>query len=108
VDDGLVTYAWYGQGTRFIDVTDPAHPVQVAYYRPDGGNVWASYNRNGYVYTADQARGVDVLKLETGRGGKVVAAPHMSERQVRFIRDVASTRFAPDPQLGYLCPLPRT
>jgi hypothetical protein len=39
VDGPLVTYAWYGQGTRFLDISDPANPVQIAYYRPDDGNV---------------------------------------------------------------------
>ena len=48
-----MTYAWYGQGTRFLDISNPANPIQVAYYRPDNGNVWASYLHKGYIYTAD-------------------------------------------------------
>jgi hypothetical protein len=104
VDDKLVTYAWYGQGTRFLDISDPTDPRQVAYYRPDGGNVWASYLYKGYVYTADQARGVDVLEL--GHTGREVTARRMSRAQQRFVRRVADRRFAPDPELGWLCPLP--
>ena len=69
VKGSLIAYAWYGQGTRILDISNPEKPIQVAYFRPDGGNVWASYFRNGYVYTADAARGVDILKLKQRRQG---------------------------------------
>jgi hypothetical protein len=39
VDGSTVTYAWYGEGTRFLDVSDPANPTQFAYWRPDDGVV---------------------------------------------------------------------
>ena len=84
VKGSLIAYAWYGQGTRILDISEPEKPIQVAYFRPDGGNVWASYFRNGYVYTADAARGVDILKLNEGAKAasaakKEVNAPKMSE-----------------------------
>jgi len=109
--DRLIAYAWYGQGTRFLDVTDAGNPIQVAYYRPDGGNVWASYFHDGYVYTADHARGIDVLRLTGGvenqrKKGKDLVAPAMSETQATFLRQQAATELRPDPQLGWLCPLP--
>jgi hypothetical protein len=66
VDGSTVTYAWYGEGTRFLDISDPANPTQFAYWRPDDGIVWASYMYKGYVYTADRTRGVDVLRLTSG------------------------------------------
>ena len=50
VDGSTVTYAWYGEGTRFLDISDPANPTQFAYWRPDDGVVWASYMHEGYVY----------------------------------------------------------
>ena len=61
-----VAYAWYGEGTRFLDISDPRHPKQIAYWRPDDTLVWASYFRGGYVYTADHVRGIDVLQLKPG------------------------------------------
>ena len=67
VDGSLVTYAWYGEGTRFLDISDPTNPRQVAYWRPDDGIVWASYNHKGYIYTADRTRGVDILRLTAWR-----------------------------------------
>ena len=67
MDGSTVAYAWYGEGTRFLDISDPANPTQFAYWRPDDGIVWASYLHGGYVYTADRSRGVDVLRLTGGR-----------------------------------------
>jgi hypothetical protein len=107
VDGSTVTYAWYGEGTRFLDISDPENPSQFAYWRPDDGIVWASYMHKGYVYTADRTRGVDVLRL-TGAAtaarsaGRVVAAPASSARHVRFLRRQAP-RFKADPGTAYIC-----
>jgi hypothetical protein len=111
VDGSTVTYAWYGEGTRFLDVSDPANPTQFAYWRPDDGIVWASYMHNGYVYTADRTRGVDVLRLTSGARAaasarRAVAAPAASARQVRFLRRQAS-RFKADPGTAFICLIER-
>ena len=83
-----MTYAWYGQGTRFLDISRPENPIQVAYYRPDDGNVWASYLHKGYIYTADAGRGVDVLRFTRGAKAATAAqeevvAPKMNAKQQR-------------------------
>ncbi len=101
VDGSTVTYAWYGEGTRFLDISDPANPTQFAYWRPDDGIVWASYSRGGYVYTADRTRGVDVLRLTNGARREVVAPAH-SARQQAFLAKQAP-RFAADPGTARLC-----
>ena len=88
VDGSLVTYAWYGEGTRFLDISDPANPRQVAYWRPDNGIVWASYNYKGYIYTADRTRGVDILKL-TG-GAKAAARVQARGRRARAVGQAAA------------------
>ena len=104
--DGILAYSWYDQGTRFVDVSDPTKPVQVAYYRPDDGVSWAPYYHNGYVFVADHGRGVDILKLQAGaESGKEVVAPRSSKRHVRLVAR-ASRGLRADPQLGWLCPLP--
>ncbi len=33
----MIAQAWYGQGTRFIDVSDPANPTQAGYFRVPSG-----------------------------------------------------------------------
>jgi len=107
VDGSTVTYAWYGEGTRFLDISDPANPTQFAYWRPEDGIVWASYMHKGYVYTADHVRGVDVLKLTASasaarRAGREVAAPAISDRQAAFLARQA-VNFKVDPGTGGLC-----
>jgi hypothetical protein len=107
VDDNTVTYAWYGEGTRFLDISDPENPTQFAYWRPDDGIVWASYMHEGYVYTADRTRGVDVLRLTgdatTARvANREVSAPPPSKRQLSFL-DRASRQFTTDPGTAGIC-----
>jgi hypothetical protein len=103
--DGILAYSWYDQGTRFVDVSDPTNPVQVAYYRPDDGVSWAPYYHRGYVFVADHGRGVDILKLGSGAlSGLEVRAPKSSKRHRRLVR-LASRGLGPDPQLGWMCPL---
>ncbi len=107
VDGSTVTYAWYGEGTRFLNISDPANPTQFAYWRPDDGIVWASYMHKGFVYTADRTRGVDVLRLTpvaaaARRAAREVAAPAPSAAQRRFVARVAR-RYKPDPGTSYIC-----
>ena len=107
VDGSTVTYAWYGEGTRFLDVSDPENPTQFAYWRPDDGIVWASYLHRGYVYTADRTRGVDVLRFKRGAStarsaSREVTAPAPTARQRRFLTRVAAS-YRPDPGTSFLC-----
>ena len=111
VQDGIVAYSWYAQGTRFLDVTDPTDPIQVAYFRPDGGVSWAPYFHGDLVFVADNARGVDVLRLTDGAARAssrraAVAAPAMSQAQVTRVEQLAQS-YAPDPLLGWACVIPR-
>ena len=111
VDGSTVTYAWYGEGTRFLDISNPANPMQFAYWRPDDGIVWASYMHRGFVYTADRTRGVDVLRLTGGataarRSGTAVRAPRASARQQRFLERIARS-YRADPVTAGICLLPR-
>jgi hypothetical protein len=107
VDGSTVTYAWYGEGTRFLDISDPENPTQFAYWRPVDGIVWASYMHEGYVYTADRTRGVDVLRLTGGataaRAANVeVSAPPPSKKQLSFL-DRAARQFTTDPGTAGIC-----
>ncbi|MEC3982349.1 LVIVD repeat-containing protein [Amycolatopsis sp. H20-H5] len=63
VQGKVLVQSFYSQGTRFLDVSDPTNPTQIAYFRPADASAWAPYWHRGYVYVADNARGIDVLKL---------------------------------------------
>lgn len=58
----LVVQSFYGNGTRFIDISDPTEPTQVGYYRPEDGSAWAPYWNEGLVYIADGSRGIDIIR----------------------------------------------
>jgi hypothetical protein len=73
--DGVLAYAFYTQGTRFLDVSDPRNIREIGFYRPDTANTWAAYWHKGYVYVADFQRGVDVLKFTGEAGDRAAAAP---------------------------------
>jgi hypothetical protein len=102
-----VAYAWYGEGTRFLDISDPKHPKQIAYWRPDDTLVWASYFRGDYIYTADHVRGIDVLRLTSGANlartaRREVRATPMSAKQQRLLARLATT-YRADPATRGLC-----
>ena len=63
--------AWYQGGISVMDFTDPANPVEIAYF--DRGPIdpkmlilggdWSAYWYNGYIYGSEIARGLDVFQL---------------------------------------------
>lgn len=60
----LLVSAWYTGGTRLIDFSDPAQPVERASYAPAGGSATSAYWHDGRIYVADFERGLDVLRLD--------------------------------------------
>jgi hypothetical protein len=59
----LLVMAWYHAGVVLIDFTDPTHP-RVADEWDDKTNTWEAWYYNGYVFTGDMARGIDVLRFK--------------------------------------------
>lgn len=63
----LVSSAYTG-GTTVVDVDAllggaSEAESEIGYYRPHGGSAWSSYWYNGFIYTNDIFRGVDLLLL---------------------------------------------
>jgi hypothetical protein len=94
--DGITANAFYTQGVRFLDTSDPANIRQVGYFVNADSNTWAAYWHKGYVFVADLQRGIDVLKFEGSAGtAPAVRAPALDNKQsIRFDRHV----------FGGLCP----
>lgn len=63
VRGNILVQSFYAQGTRFLDISDPTNPRQIAYHRPTDGRSWYPAWHKGYVFVADHVRGIDVLKL---------------------------------------------
>ncbi|MFC9090198.1 hypothetical protein [Nocardiopsis dassonvillei] len=67
--------SWYQGGVSVIDFNDPANPREIGHFdrgpiSEDNlvlGGSWSAYYYNGYVYSSDITRGLDVLKLEDPR-----------------------------------------
>jgi hypothetical protein len=93
--DGVFANAFYEQGVRFLDVSNPRDIRQIGWYRPQDSNTWAAYWHRGFVFVADVQRGVDVLRF-SGRPGAPVTVAARPEGRLHFMRM--------DPASGYLCP----
>ena len=76
-EKGFVAQGWYELGTRILDVRDPKNIKQVGFFFNNAMETWAAYwvperNSKGkvtgrssnIVYTADAARGVDILEVK--------------------------------------------
>ena len=67
----VMVQAWYQGGVSIFDWTDIAHPTEIAYFDRGpisgtelvGGGSWSVYWYNGYMYSSEMIRGLDVFEL---------------------------------------------
>ncbi|GAB3708929.1 LVIVD repeat-containing protein [Nocardiopsis nanhaiensis] len=67
--------AWYQGGVSVIDFNDPQDPHEIGYFDRGPidedelvlGGSWSAYYYNGYVYSSDITRGLDVIRLDDPR-----------------------------------------
>ena len=67
----VMVQSWYQGGVSVFDWTDPAHPKEIAFFdrgpvdgtKPADGGTWSAYWYNGYIYSSEIARGLDVFEL---------------------------------------------
>jgi hypothetical protein len=67
----IMVQGWYQGGISVFDFTDPSHVVEIAYF--DRGPMdstklvaagsWSAYWYNGYIYSSEISRGLDILDL---------------------------------------------
>src|SRR5690606_5465410 len=70
-DREVMVQGWYQGGISVFDWTDPENPVEIAFH--DRGPMdstklvsagsWSAYWDNGYIYSSEIARGLDVFEL---------------------------------------------
>ncbi|HWO89353.1 MAG TPA: hypothetical protein VNL98_09410 [Gemmatimonadales bacterium] len=68
----IMVQGWYQGGVSVFDFTDPARPVEIAFFDrgpmdttnllPAGS--WSAYWYNGLIFSSDLSRGLDILELE--------------------------------------------
>src|SRR5206468_4696101 len=67
----IMVQSWYQGGVSIFDWTDAAHPKEIAFFdrgpidgtKPGDAGTWSAYWYNGYIYSSEIARGLDVLEL---------------------------------------------
>jgi hypothetical protein len=67
----IMVQAWYQGGISVFDFTDPARPVEIAFFDRGPidpkdlilGGYWSAYWYNGHIYGSEIARGLDVFTL---------------------------------------------
>jgi hypothetical protein len=67
----ILVQSWYQGGISIVDFTDASHPYEIGYFdrgpidptKRAMGGMWSTYWYNGYIYSSEIARGVDVFKL---------------------------------------------
>ena len=84
----IMVQGWYQGGISVFDWTDPENPIEIAYF--DRGPMdedelvsagsWSAYWYNGYIYSSEIARGLDVLEL--------VPSPLLSQNEIDAAKEV--------------------
>jgi hypothetical protein len=103
----IMVQGWYQGGVSLIDFTDPDHPFEIGYFdrgpadpppapgdtakaRGTIGGSWGAYYWNGYVYSSELARGLDVLEL--------LPSAQLSENELAAAKLVTMTEYNPQSQ----------
>ncbi len=67
----VMVQGWYMGGVSVWEFTDPAHPREIAYFERGPlapelhlGGSWSAYYYNGYIYSSDITKGLDVLRVD--------------------------------------------
>jgi hypothetical protein len=71
----IMVQAWYQGGISVFDFTDSANPEEIGWFDRGPlsdeelilGGSWSAYYYNGYIYSSDIQKGLDVLKLRDHR-----------------------------------------
>ncbi len=67
----ILVQSWYQGGISMFDFTDATHPYEIGYFDRGPisdagltlGGMWSTYWYNGYIYSSEIARGVDVFRM---------------------------------------------
>ena len=92
----IMVQAWYQGGISVFDFTDPAKPMEIAYFDRGPladsalGGHWSAYWYNGYIYGSAIVRGFDVLKL--------APTEHLSQNEIDAASLVRLDQFNPQLQ----------
>jgi hypothetical protein len=89
---------WYQGGVNVFEFTDPDNPVEIAYFDRGPidaetlvvGGSWGAYWYNGFIYSSELSRGLDVLEL--------VPSEYLSENEIEAARLAVMEEYNPQAQ----------
>jgi hypothetical protein len=94
----IMVQGWYQGGVNVFDFTDPQNPIEIAYF--DRGPVsdedlvvggsWGAYWYNGYIYSSELSRGLDVLEM--------VPSEFLSQNEIDAAKLVVMDEYNPQSQ----------
>ena len=100
----VLVQGWYQGGTSIFDWTDAKKPFEIAYF--DRGPLdattlksagsWSSYWYNGYIYSSDESRGLDIFEL--------VPSPLISQNEIDAAKTVRFDYFNTQDQPKFVWP----
>jgi hypothetical protein len=84
----IMVQGWYQGGVSVFDWTDPRRPREIAFFdrgpndstRLVSAGSWSAYWYNGYIYSSEIARGLDVLDL--------TPSAHLSRNEIEAAKTV--------------------
>src|SRR5690606_7577066 len=84
----IMVQAWYQGGISVFDFTDPANPVEIAFFdrgpvnatEMGNGGAWSTYWYNGSVVSSEIGRGLDILEL--------TPSGHLSQNEIDAAKSV--------------------
>ena len=97
----IMVQAWYQGGISLIDFTDPANPVEIAFFDRGPisttalvlGGFWSAYWYNGHIYGSEIARGFDVFGL--------TPSEHLTEAEIAAAGEAQLDELNPQHQTAY-------
>ena len=100
----VMVQAWYQGGISVFDWTDPANPVEIAFFdrgpvdstKMESGGSWSAYWYNGVIVSSEIARGLDVFELEPSE--------FISENEIEAARSVRFDHFNTQGQQQFVWP----
>jgi hypothetical protein len=97
----VMVQAFYQGGITVFDWTDPANPMEIAFFDRGpavggSGGFWSAYWYNGYIYGNDEGRGMDIWELTPG--------PYMSQNEIDAAKTVRQSYFNAQEQQHYVWP----
>jgi hypothetical protein len=96
--------AWYQGGVSIFDWTDPARPFEIAFHdrgpysadRLESAGSWSSYWYNGYIYSSEIARGLDVFEI--------LPSGFISQNEIDAAKTVRWEQYNPQMQVRMVWP----